>query len=64
MESLLFKYLKDKATNDDTKNKRVYFEKKSNGCTYEMLYEAVLKKIENFKKLNWQNPYLLALNDL
>ena len=64
MESLLFKYLKDKATNDDTKNKRVYFEKKSNGCTYEMLYEAVLKKIENFKELNWQNPYLLALNDL
>ena len=64
MGSLLFKYLKDKATNDDTKDEWVYFDGQKKACSYQKLYEVVLKKIDYFKSLGWEKVYLLAMNDM
>ena len=66
MASLLFKCLKDKATNDETKDKIIYIDKDFKEYSYKDLYDLVCPKIDEFNKhkMFGNKRYLLTLNDI
>ena len=66
MASLLFKYLKDKATDDKTKDNFIYLDSKYRQYSYKDLYNLACQKIEVFKtyQVLGDKRYLLSLNDI
>ena len=65
MGSLLYKYLKDKATNDLKKDRVVYIDEKLNFTSYEQLFALVNARIEYYKNKKWsQTPNLIVLNNI
>ncbi len=66
MESLLFNYLKDKATDEVTMNNLAYTTDDHQKYTYKDLYQLVLNKISNYQKKDvWgKTPYIIVRNDI
>ena len=66
MGSLLFECLKDKATNDATKNNCIYIDSDKKKYTYSEIYDLTLRRINLYRdNKKYKNPqYLLALNNI